>query len=137
MRRLILAFASIFAAGAARAQGDDANPAPLQSEWRTALDSSYGFEAPKSDSPSAAPPQSPVQSATDDPAIVRLAPVTVRDSRIDLDSLHSRILQSEAGARKAAIASKLGIGVHEIRGKHVTLGAVTIFYIPVAFGIKW
>ena len=41
------------------------------------------------------------------------------------------------GLANKEIASKLGIGVHEIKGKHVTLGAVTIFYIPVAFGMKW
>jgi hypothetical protein len=102
-----------------------------------ALDSSYRYEAPKSVSPSAASPLSPVQSAVDDPAIVKMAAVTVRESRIDMDSLHLKILQSEAAARNAEIASKLGIGVHEIKGKHVTLGAVTIFYIPVAFGMKW
>jgi len=137
MRRLFLALGSVFAAGIACAQENDASPAAPQSEWRKALDSSYKFEAPKSVPPPAASPQSPAQSAAGDPAIVKMTPVTVRESRIDFESLHSRILQSEAAAREAEIASKLGIGVHEIKGKHVTLGAVTIFYIPVAFGMKW
>jgi hypothetical protein len=61
----------------------------------------------------------------------------VRDSIIRMSDLNAAILQSQTAARVDEVRSRLGIGIHELRGKRVTLGVVTIFYIPIAFGIKW
>lgn len=137
MRYLALTLVFGFAAGVAHAQENDANLVTPQSDWRKALDSSYKFVGPTGDLPSTTLSQSPESFAANDATTVIMPPFIVRESKFDYNSLHSAIQQSEEGVRKAEIASKLGIGIHEIKGKRFTFGAVTIFYIPVAFGIKW
>lgn len=53
-----------------------------------------------------------------------------------MNHLDSVLLQEEADARSAAVASKLGIGVRSVQvGRYLVAGAATVFYFPVAVGI--
>ena len=137
MKGLFFALAFGLAAGNVLAQESDAAFVRPNSDWRKALNAEYKFAGTASDLPAFSLPQLPELFTPADMTVTRLPAFIVREPKIDFVSLHSLLRQSEDNAKNAEIASKLGTGVHEIRGKHVSLVAVTIFYIPIQFGVKW
>jgi hypothetical protein len=132
---LTVLFASTVAL--AVAQNSDSGMAIPHTDWRKEILSSYVFEQPPKALPSVSTPPVFASTGSEDQAMVKLPEFIVRDSTINMSDLNAVILQSQATTRIDEVSSRLGIGVHELQGKRVTLGAATIFYVPVAFGIAW
>ncbi len=69
-----------------------------------------------------------------DPDVVQMPAYTVTET-IRNNNLHAAIMKGRAMAQAKKV--KFGTGLHEYRGRKVTLYAVTVFYVPVAVGISW
>jgi hypothetical protein len=135
MKSAVLLFLFVSAAPWAAAGGDSDPGAYPQTDIRREILSVYRYEAPAKDPGPATPFLTPkaIQAASQE--ILAPAPTTLRDAR-RLNNLRAAVVQQEADARSAAIASRLGIGVRSVQvGRHLVAGAATVFYVPVAVGI--
>ena len=129
---LVLLAASTVALAAGEDNGSDY--VIPHTDFRQVIVSEHKFvphPAPKSSqAPSAK--QEPPRPAIQD--LVNAAPDIHKQAV--MNHLDSVLLQEDADARSAAMASKLGIGVRSVHvGKYLVAGAATVFYIPVAVGI--
>jgi len=112
--------------------------AARMSEWRQALRSDFKYESAKASAPaSPVKPAAMAQTAGSpaDPNVVAMSPYIVNGDPRNFAPLNRAI---QAGATMPdTIASRLGIGAHEIRFRHFSFNYVTFLHIPVAVGISW
>lgn len=138
---LLLLIAS--AGSLAAAGGPGPEPEAPQTDVRRQILLEYRYTGPKGGSAPAAavPPGAAAQERSaavvpGGPAMVTMAPFEVRETSTTV-ALRARFAGQEAGARKAGVLSKLGIGVHVAPVGPVGFYAVTVFYIPIAVGFSF
>ena len=131
-----LALVLMLASAASLAAGDQSAPSAAvpQTDIRKELLAAYKFEPRTEKPPETAPFLAHAVSQPEPQDLVDAAPQSVRNTKV-MNHLHAAVLQEQSDAKAALVASELGIGIKSVRvGKNFALGAVTVFYIPVAIG---
>jgi hypothetical protein len=136
MKPVAWVFLLVCAAPLVAATGsDDAEAVEPHTDMRKEIHAIYRYEPSARVTPPPAPFLAHPTAEADRHEISEPAPAPLRDTR-SMNELHRAIVQEEADARSAAIASKLGIGVSTVSlGGRWKAGVATAFYIPVMVGI--
>lgn len=133
-RRLSLVLLAVSAVSLAAGEDNGSDYVIPHTDFRRVLQSEYKFVPHPAGQSQPAPSVKQETSRPAIPDLVNAAPDAHRQ-RV-MNHLDPVLLQEEADARSAAMASKLGIGVQSVHvGRYLVAGAATVFYIPVAVGI--
>lgn len=109
-------------------------PAVRHSDWHKALHAEFKYIPSTLADPAVAPEATPVKPA--DPDVVVLPKFFVWGTAHNYRELEKAMLYPSTGGADEAMR-KLGIGKHEIKFRHFSIGYGTIFFVPVILGISW
>ena len=114
-------------------QENENTPAVRHTDWRNALHVEFKYIPSTPANPAVAPDATPEIPA--DSEVVVLPKYVVRDAAPDYRELEKSMRPPSMGADK--VMEKLGIGVHEVKFRHFSIGCATIFFLPVSLGLSW
>ena len=115
-------------------------PAVHHTDWRKVIHAEFSATlAPPTDPavPSEVGPESLATSETPvDPDTLVLSKFVVRGPAPNFRELEKDLRAQRMNVENVAM-KKLGIGQHEAKFRHFSMGCYTIFFIPVVVGISW
>ena len=111
-------------------------PTIRHTDWRKELHTEFKFAPANPAAPGDAAVPAPLVTETEtNPEVVVLPKYEIKDRAPDYRELAQA--NRAPDKREESIKQKLGIGVHEHKFRHFSVGYATIFFIPVAFGFSW
>jgi hypothetical protein len=108
-------------------------PAVHHTDWRKTLQVEFKY-TPTAPPDPAIPPEALIETPAN-PDVVVLPKYVVRETASDYHELEKALHSSMKSENK--VLKKLGIGPHEVKFRHFSMGCYTLFFIPVAGGLRW